>query len=75
MIRVGGVIFAVGAVATLITFIPMFVGAEPFPTMAYVVSMLMGLGFATAGAGLVRSILDQRRRDRAAAAVQSASAR
>ncbi|MFX4293201.1 hypothetical protein [Streptomyces bohaiensis] len=68
LVRVGGVIFAVGAVATLITFVPMFIGTEPFPVAAYVVSMLMGLGFAVAGAGMARSIAAQRRRDRAAAA-------
>lgn len=64
--RVGGVVFAVGAVATLVTVIPLFIGADPLPTAAYVVSMLMGVGFLIAGAGLVRSIAHQRRRDRAA---------
>ncbi|GAB3112220.1 hypothetical protein GCM10027160_14030 [Streptomyces calidiresistens] len=58
-------VFAVGAVATLITFIPMFIGSEPFPPIAYGVSMLMGAGFALAGAGMIRDILAQRRRDRA----------
>ncbi|MFB4194636.1 hypothetical protein [Streptomyces carpaticus] len=71
LVRIGGVVFAVGAVATLITFIPLFAGTEPFPTAAYAVSMLMGVGFALAGAGLLRSMAQQRRRDRAA---QSASA-
>lgn len=66
LVRVGGAVFAVGAIATLITFIPMFVGSEPFPPIAYGVSMLMGAGFALAGAGLLRSIAVQRRRDRAA---------
>ncbi|MCE7079081.1 hypothetical protein [Streptomyces sp. ST2-7A] len=66
LVRIGGVVFAVGAVATLITFIPMFVGSEPFPPIAYGVSMLMGAGFALAGAGMIRDILAQRRRDRAA---------
>jgi hypothetical protein len=75
LVRIGGVIFAVGAVATLITFIPLFAGTEPFPTAAYAVSMLMGLGFAVAACGLLRSVAQQRRRDRAtAAAVQPVSA-
>ncbi|MGK5531814.1 hypothetical protein [Streptomyces sp. URMC 129] len=68
LVRVGGVVFAVGAVATLVTVIPLFIGADPLPTAAYVVSMLMGVGFLIAGAGLVRSIAHQRRQDRAAQA-------
>lgn len=68
LVRIGGVVFAIGAIATLITFIPMFIGSEPFPPAAYAVSMLMGLGFALAGAGLYRAIASQRRRDRATAA-------
>ena len=67
LIRIGGVVFAVGAIATLVTFLPMFTGSEPFPSAAYAVSMLMGVGFALAGAGLLRDIVSQRRRDRAAA--------
>lgn len=65
LVRIGGVVFAVGAIATLITFIPMFTGSEPFPPVAYAVSMLMGVGFALAAAGLARSVAAQRRRDRA----------
>ncbi|TDC25175.1 hypothetical protein E1265_07845 [Streptomyces sp. 8K308] len=60
LVRIGGVIFAVGAVATLITMVPLLIGADPLPTVAYVVSMLMGVGFAVAGAGLLRSIAAQR---------------
>ncbi|KAB8164163.1 hypothetical protein FH609_013145 [Streptomyces sp. 3MP-14] len=66
LVRIGGVIFAVGAVATLITVIPLLVGAEPLPTAAYLVSMLMGVGFFVAGCGLARSVAAQRREDRAA---------
>ncbi|WP_258534659.1 hypothetical protein [Streptomyces sp. PT12] len=66
LVRVGGVVFAVGAVATAATVVPLLIGAEPLPTAAYVVSMLMGVGFAIAGAGLARSVVHQRRRDRAA---------
>ncbi len=66
LVRVGAVVFAVGAVATLVTVVPLFIGADPLPTAAYLVSMLMGAGFATAGAGLLRSVAHQRRRDRAA---------
>ncbi|SCK07150.1 hypothetical protein [Streptomyces sp. WMMB 322] len=61
LVRSGGVVFLIGAVATLITVAPLFLGTEPFPAPAYFVSMLMGVGFAMAAAGLVRSALSQRR--------------
>ncbi|WP_228081202.1 hypothetical protein [Streptomyces profundus] len=70
LVRVGGVVFAVGAVATLITVIPLLVGADPLPTAAYLVSMLMGAGFLLAGCGLMRSMAAQRRMDRAAQSAQ-----
>ncbi|TNM26453.1 hypothetical protein FH715_23490 [Streptomyces sedi] len=66
LVRIGGVIFAVGALATLITVIPLLVGADALPTAAYLVSMLMGVGFFVAGCGLMRSVAAQRREDRAA---------
>ncbi|MFD5315976.1 hypothetical protein [Streptomyces sp. NPDC127098] len=62
LVRIGGVIFAVGAVATLVTMVPLLIGADPLPTAAYVVSMLMGVGFLVAGTGLLRSIAAQRSR-------------
>lgn len=73
LVKVGVVLFAVGAVATLVTVAPLFLGTEPFPTVAYTVSMLMGVGFAVAAAGVLRSIAAQRRqaREGAAAAVQA----
>lgn len=67
LVRGGAVVFAVGALATLITFVPFFIGTEPFPSAAYFVSMLMGAGFALAAAGLGRSMLAARRQTRAAA--------
>ncbi|MFF5975509.1 hypothetical protein ACFY7C_28775 [Streptomyces sp. NPDC012769] len=71
LVRVGAVVFIVGAVATLVTVAPLFLGTDPFPTVAYLVSMLMGVGFLVAGAGVLRSIAAQRRRARA---VQAAAA-
>ena len=62
LVRSGGVVFLIGAVATLVTVAPLFLGTEPFPAAAYFVSMLMGVGFAMAAAGLVRSALGQRRK-------------
>ncbi len=61
LIRVGMVVFTLGALATVITFLPLFLGTEPFPTAAYVLSMLMGVGFALAGAGFLRGVAAQRR--------------
>ncbi|MEV7087638.1 hypothetical protein AB0O07_17340 [Streptomyces sp. NPDC093085] len=63
LVRAGAIVFGVGAVATLVTVAPLFLGWTPFPTVAYLVSMLMGVGFAVAGAGVLRSVAAQRSRD------------
>ncbi len=68
LVRIGAVVFAIGAVATIATMIPLFVGAQPLPTPAYFVCMLMALGFALALVGLLRSARAQRRAAREAAA-------
>ncbi|OII62905.1 hypothetical protein BJP40_26790 [Streptomyces sp. CC53] len=67
LIRVGAVVFVIGAVATLVTVAPLFLGTEPFPPIAYGVCMLMGVGFGIAGAGVLRSIAAQRRQAKASA--------
>lgn len=56
LVQVGAIVFFIGAVATLVTVAPLFLGTDPFPTLAYAVSMLMGLGFLIAAAGVVRSV-------------------
>ncbi|ADI08038.1 hypothetical protein SBI_04918 [Streptomyces bingchenggensis BCW-1] len=61
MVRLGVIVFGVGAVATLITVAPLFLGLHPLPSAAYFVCMLMGVGFALSAAGLLRSITAQRR--------------
>ncbi|ANW18919.1 hypothetical protein [Streptomyces clavuligerus] len=61
LVRVGGVVFIVGAVATLVTMAPLFLGTDPFPPIAYGVCMLMGVGFLISGVGVLRSIAAQRR--------------
>ncbi|MFI0779729.1 hypothetical protein [Streptomyces sp. NPDC021212] len=61
LVRIGVIVFAVGAVATLATVAPLFLGADPLPSVAYFVCMLMGVGFALAAAGMLRSIAAQRR--------------
>ncbi|MFD0383667.1 hypothetical protein ACFQ2B_18810 [Streptomyces stramineus] len=65
LVRIGAIVFLVGAVATLATVAPLFLGADPLPPAAYFVCMLMGLGFLIAGAGVLQSIAAQRRQARA----------
>ena len=68
LVRTGGVVFLLGAVATLVTVAPLFLGTEPFPAPAYFVCMLMGVGFALAAAGVLRAVAAQRRAARSASA-------
>jgi hypothetical protein len=56
LVQVGAIVFFIGALATLVTVAPLFLGTDPFPTIAYAVSMLMGLGFLIAATGVVRSV-------------------
>ncbi|WP_326753397.1 hypothetical protein OH738_22355 [Streptomyces hirsutus] len=66
LVRAGGIVFIIGAVATLVTVAPLFLGIEAFPTYMFVLSMLMGVGFLMAGAGVLRSAAAGRRQARAA---------
>lgn len=68
LVRAGAIVFIIGAVATLVTVAPLFLGTDPFPPIAYAVCMLMGVGFLVAGAGVLRSIGAQRRQAKAVAA-------
>jgi len=68
LVRIGAAVFLVGAVATVATVAPLFLGTKPFPAPAYFVCMLMAVGFVIAGCGLLRSMGAQRRASRAAAA-------
>ncbi|MEN8649336.1 hypothetical protein ABCR94_01455 [Streptomyces sp. 21So2-11] len=65
LVRVGAIVFFIGALATLVTVAPLFLGTDPFPPVAYAVCMLMGLGFVIAAAGVLQSIAVQRRQARA----------
>ncbi|MEU3409823.1 MULTISPECIES: hypothetical protein [unclassified Streptomyces] len=67
LIRAGAVVFFLGAVATLVTVAPLFLGAKPFPTYMFGLSMLMAVGFLMAGAGVLRSAAAGRRQSREAA--------
>ncbi|WP_406476405.1 hypothetical protein [Streptomyces sp. NBC_01615] len=66
LIRAGAIVFFIGAVATLVTVAPLLLGTTPFPTYMFGLSMFMGLGFLLAGAGVLQSIAEGRRRARAA---------
>ncbi|AWW38959.1 membrane protein [Streptomyces sp. AS58] len=68
LIRAGAVVFVVGAVATVVTVAPLFLGTTPFPTYMFVLSMLMGVGFLIAGAGVFQSIAAGRNQARGASA-------
>ncbi|MBC2904571.1 hypothetical protein [Streptomyces cupreus] len=65
LIRVGAVVFFIGAVATVVTVAPLLLGTTPFPTYMFGLSMLMGLGFLIAGVGVLQSIAAGRRQARA----------
>ena len=74
LVRIGAIVFIVGAVATLVTVAPLFLGTHPFPFVAYAVCMLMGVGFLIAGAGVLRSVAAQRAQARSAMAAAGAPA-
>ncbi|MFD4558908.1 hypothetical protein ACFWP5_32095 [Streptomyces sp. NPDC058469] len=65
LIRAGTIIFFIGAVATLVTVVPLLLHATPFPTYMYLLSMLMGVGFLLAAAGVLQSVAAGRRQARA----------
>ncbi|MEU8944738.1 hypothetical protein [Streptomyces sp. NPDC048489] len=65
LIRAGALVFFAGAVATLVTVTPLLLGTKPFPGYMFGLSMLMGVGFLIAGAGVFRSVAAGRRRARA----------
>jgi hypothetical protein len=71
LVRIGGVVFLVGAVATVATVAPLLLGTKPFPAPAYFVCMLMAAGFVLAASGVVRSAAAQRRAVRSAGPVGS----
>ncbi|MFE7352645.1 hypothetical protein ACFU8Q_05455 [Streptomyces sp. NPDC057543] len=56
LVRIGAIVFFVGALATLVTVAPLFLGTRPLPSIAWSVCMLMGVGFLIAAAGVVRSV-------------------
>ncbi|MFJ6216978.1 hypothetical protein ACIQGZ_27155 [Streptomyces sp. NPDC092296] len=61
LVRTGAVVFIAGAVATVATFVPLFLDLTRLPTAAYWLSMLMPVGFLVALLGLLRTAREQRR--------------
>ncbi|MER5865779.1 hypothetical protein [Kitasatospora sp. NPDC002040] len=59
LVRAGSIVFLIGAVATMVTFVPLFFDLPRLPTIAYWVSMVMPLGFLIALLGLLRSARSQ----------------
>ncbi|MEU8892128.1 hypothetical protein [Streptomyces sp. NPDC048442] len=68
LVRIGAITFFAGAIATLVTVAPLFLKTEPFPSVAYAVCMLMGVGFVIAAAGVLQSIAVQRHQAKAVSA-------
>ncbi|WP_030268860.1 hypothetical protein [Streptomyces sp. NRRL B-24484] len=64
LVRAGAIVFAVGALATLVTFVPLFFDLTRLPSAAYWICMLMPLGFLLSLAGLLTSARAERRRAR-----------
>jgi hypothetical protein len=50
----------------MVTVAPLLLGTEVLPSYMYGLSMLMGVGFLLAAAGVLRSVTEGRRRARAA---------
>ncbi|MFD4943989.1 hypothetical protein ACFVYE_02450 [Streptomyces sp. NPDC058239] len=56
LVRIGAIVFFIGALATLATVAPLFLGTHPLPSIAWSLCMLMGVGFLIAAAGVVLSV-------------------
>ncbi|AUG79148.1 hypothetical protein CFP65_4399 [Kitasatospora sp. MMS16-BH015] len=61
-VRAGGIVFGLGSVATLVTFVPLFFHLKPLPTAAYWLCMLMPLGFLLSLVGLLQGARAQKHR-------------
>jgi hypothetical protein len=55
LVRIGAIVFFIGALSTLVTVAPLFLGTSPLPSIAWSLCMLMGVGFLIAAAGVIRS--------------------
>ncbi len=55
LVRIGAIVFLIGALSTLATMAPLFLGTDPLPSIAWSLCMLMGVGFLIAAAGVIRS--------------------
>ena len=60
----GGVLTVIGLVATVATVVPSLMGTDPLPTVAYLLSMLMPVGFGLLLVGLYGAARARSRRAR-----------
>ncbi|WUS98407.1 hypothetical protein OHA46_17810 [Streptomyces sp. NBC_00708] len=56
LVRIGAIVFFLGALSTLATMAPLFLGTRPLPSVFWSLCMLMGVGFLIAAAGVIRSV-------------------
>ncbi|MEV4559642.1 hypothetical protein AB0K51_21970 [Kitasatospora sp. NPDC049285] len=68
LVRVGGIVFGVGMLATIATFVPLFLDLPRLPTVAYWLCMLMPAGLLVSLTGLFTTARADARKRRAAAA-------
>ncbi|MFI1518479.1 hypothetical protein [Kitasatospora cineracea] len=73
LVRVGGIVFGIGMLATVATFVPLFLDLTRLPTFAYWLSMLMPLGLLVALVGLFANARSSSRRRRARQAASAAA--
>ncbi|GGQ75945.1 hypothetical protein [Kitasatospora griseola] len=66
LVRVGGVVFVLGTLATIATMVPLFLDLPRLPSIAWGLSMLMPLGLLVALTGLFTTARAESRRRRAA---------
>ncbi|MFJ5922924.1 hypothetical protein ACIQF6_09985 [Kitasatospora sp. NPDC092948] len=66
LVRVGGVVFVLGTLATIATVTPLLLDLKRLPSIAYGLSMLMPLGLLVALTGLFVTARAESRRRRAA---------
>lgn len=55
LVVIGGVVFGVGAIACIVTVIPLLVGADALPLAVYLLAILAPVGFGIALSGLLVS--------------------
>ncbi|KDN83739.1 hypothetical protein [Kitasatospora cheerisanensis] len=73
LVRVGGVVFVLGTLATIATVVPYLLDLPRLPSIAWGLSMMMPLGLLVALVGLFATARAESRRRRAAREAAAAS--